>query len=54
MGSTFQKTFKFTGVEITKEFLMSSSYLKGAHSKECPILKSFNHESQVESIHLKK
>ena len=39
MGSTFQKTFKFTGVEITKEFLMSSSYLKGAHSKECPIFK---------------
>ena len=50
----FKKTFKFTGVEITKEFLMSSSYLKGAHSKECPIFKkSFNHESQVESIHLK-
>lgn len=35
----FKKTFKFTGVEITKEFLMSSSYLKGAHSKECPIFK---------------
>ena len=33
----FKKTFKFTGGEITNEFLMSSGYLPGAHGKECPI-----------------
>ena len=33
----FKKTFKFTGGEITNEFLMSSGYLKGAHDEECPI-----------------
>jgi len=33
----FKKTFKFTGSEITKEFLMSSGYLKGAHHTECPV-----------------
>jgi len=36
----FKKTFKFTGGEITKEFLMSSGYLKGAHIKECSIYDS--------------
>ena len=33
----FKKTFKFTGGEITNEFLMSSGYLKGAHDETCPI-----------------
>ena len=33
----FKKTFKFTGGEITNEFLMSSGYLKGAHDEHCPI-----------------
>lgn len=33
----FKKTFKFTGGEITNEFLMSTGYLSGAHSKDCPI-----------------
>lgn len=32
----FKKTFKFTGGEITNEFLMSSGYLKGAHGTDCP------------------
>ncbi len=32
----FKKTFKFTGGEITNEFLLSSGYLKGAHIKSCP------------------
>ncbi len=31
----FKKTFKFTGKEITKEFLMSTGYLKGAHIETC-------------------
>lgn len=35
----FKKTFKFTGGEITNEFLMSSSYLKGAHDESCHIYK---------------
>lgn len=33
----FRKTFKFTGPEIVKEFLMSTGYLPGAHQKECEI-----------------
>ena len=33
----FEKTFKFTGGEITGEFLMSTGYLEGAHHKNCPI-----------------
>ena len=35
----FKKTFKFTGGEITNEFLMSTGYLPGAHDKDCPIYK---------------
>jgi DNA-3-methyladenine glycosylase I len=33
----FKKTFNFTGGEITKEFLISTGYLKGAHENNCPI-----------------
>jgi DNA-3-methyladenine glycosylase I len=33
----FKKTFKFTGGEIVNEFLMSTGYLPGAHSVDCPI-----------------
>ena len=33
----FRKTFKFTGGEIVNEFLMSTGYLPGAHSIECPV-----------------
>ena len=33
----FKKTFKFTGGEITKEFLMGTGYIKGAHHPDCPI-----------------
>ena len=35
----FKKTFKFTGPEITKEFLMSIGKIKGAHIRKCPIFK---------------
>ena len=31
----FKQVFKFTGGEITKEFLMSTGYLEGAHIAEC-------------------
>jgi len=33
----FKKTFRFTGGEITGEFLMSLGYLPGAHATDCPV-----------------
>jgi DNA-3-methyladenine glycosylase I len=33
----FKRTFRFTGGEITGEFLMSVGYLPGAHHKDCPV-----------------
>jgi DNA-3-methyladenine glycosylase I len=33
----FKKTFRFTGGEITGEFLMSVGYLPGAHHAKCPV-----------------
>ena len=33
----FRKTFKFTGGEITNEFLMSIGYLPTPHREDCPI-----------------
>lgn len=33
----FKKTFKFTGGEITNEFLLSTGYLKGAHHEKCEV-----------------
>ncbi len=33
----FKKTFKFTGGEVTGEFLMSIGYLPGAHAPDCPV-----------------
>jgi len=35
----FKKTFKFTGGEITGEFLMSIGYLPGTHDDDCPAFK---------------
>lgn len=35
----FKKTFRFTGGEIVNEFLMSTGYLEGAHTKECRLYK---------------
>ncbi len=32
----FRGTFRFTGPEITNEFLMSLGYLPGAHAPDCP------------------
>lgn len=34
----FKRTFRFTGGEITGEFLMSLGYLPGAHRDGCPVL----------------
>lgn len=33
----FKDTFRFTGGEITGEFLMSTGYLPGAHHPACPV-----------------
>jgi DNA-3-methyladenine glycosylase I len=33
----FKTTFRFTGGEITGEFLMSLGYLSGAHREDCPV-----------------
>ncbi|CCQ73687.1 DNA-3-methyladenine glycosylase I [Magnetospira sp. QH-2] len=33
----FKQTFKFTGGEITNEFLMCIGYLPGAHRESCPV-----------------
>lgn len=33
----FKRNFVFTGGEIVKEFLMSTGYLPGAHTADCPI-----------------
>jgi DNA-3-methyladenine glycosylase I len=32
----FKQTFRFTGGEITGEFLLSTGYLGGAHARSCP------------------
>ena len=34
----FKRTFRFTGGEITGEFLMSLGYLPGAHRPDCPVV----------------
>jgi DNA-3-methyladenine glycosylase I len=39
----FKKIFKFTGGEITKEFLISTGTMDGAHIKNCPIFNEINH-----------
>ncbi|NKD76495.1 DNA-3-methyladenine glycosylase I [Haematospirillum sp. H1815] len=33
----FRRTFRFTGPEIVKEFLMSTGWLPGAHHAQCPV-----------------
>jgi DNA-3-methyladenine glycosylase I len=32
----FKRQFRFTGGEITGEFLMSLGWLPGAHAPDCP------------------
>ena len=38
----FKTIFKFTGGEITKEFLTSTGYLNSAHIKSCPLFEKGN------------
>jgi len=33
----FKETFVFTGGEIVREFLVSTGYLRGAHTRACPV-----------------
>ena len=35
----FKQQFRFTGGEIVNEFLMSTGYLPGAHTEDCPVYK---------------
>ncbi|NCI47877.1 DNA-3-methyladenine glycosylase I [Sediminibacterium soli] len=35
----FKKTFRFTGGEIVNEFLLSTGFLPGAHTEDCPVFK---------------
>ncbi|MBL0154903.1 MAG: DNA-3-methyladenine glycosylase I [Chitinophagaceae bacterium] len=35
----FKQSFRFTGGEIVNEFMMSTGYLPGAHTADCPIYK---------------
>lgn len=41
----FKKTFKFTGGEITTEFLKSLGYLPGAHHTKCAVFKRIAKEN---------
>lgn len=41
----FKKTFVFTGGEIVNEFLMSTGYLPGAHTPDCPIYQQVEKQS---------
>lgn len=43
----FKKHFKFTGGEITKEFLMSTGYLRGAHIEKCPIFEKIREKEPI-------
>ncbi len=36
----FKSTFRFTGGEIVREFLVSTGYLPGAHDEDCPVYAS--------------
>lgn len=35
----FKRTFRFTGGEITGEFLLSTGFLPGAHREDCPVFR---------------
>ncbi len=50
----FKKHFKFTGGEITKEFLLSTGYLEGAHERECPVYEKILQKSPGWATLLKK
>ncbi|MGX9937681.1 DNA-3-methyladenine glycosylase I [Advenella kashmirensis] len=50
----FRKTFKFTGGEIVGEFLMSTSYLAGAHDEDCPVHRRARKAGAVWALHSKR
>lgn len=41
----FRQTFRFTGGEVVREFLMSTGYLAGAHRPDCPIYARITREN---------
>lgn len=51
----FRKIFRFTGGEITREFLVSTGYIAGAHAPSCPVASRFKKAKTPPSkIRLKK
>jgi len=46
----FKQTFRFTGGEIVNEFLMSTGYLPGAHSQDCPVYKKVLNQKPMWAI----
>lgn len=50
----FKKTFKFTGGEITGEFLMSTGWIPGAHRDDCPAHKQILKTKPPWTLPLKK
>lgn len=42
----FKQHFFFVGQQITREFLLSLGYLKGAHDETCPIAKRIEEQKQ--------
>ena len=45
----FKKTFKFTGPEVTNEFLMCIGYLPGAHRDDCHVQKNRQGETALDA-----
>jgi DNA-3-methyladenine glycosylase I len=43
----FKSTFRFTGGEIVNEFLISTGYLPGAHSPDCPVYERIRKLKQI-------
>jgi DNA-3-methyladenine glycosylase I len=43
----FKSTFRFTGGEIVNEFLISTGYLAGAHSPDCPVYERIRKLKQI-------
>ncbi|GAB4482515.1 MAG: DNA-3-methyladenine glycosylase I [Anaerolineales bacterium] len=43
---SFKQKFVFTGGEIVGEFLLSTGYLPGAHSQDCPIYERTTHSQR--------
>jgi DNA-3-methyladenine glycosylase I len=50
----FRKTFRFTGGEIVNEFLISTGFLPGAHSTDCPVFEKIEKLKRTNETKRKK